>query len=176
MADLPHEAQEDLLLFASEIGVYVQRFPDWVAYRDDAEDISADDLASVEGAFAEIRDVIDTTDGVSGAVRDAFGDEVDQAFGEQAGEIEAKALFSSNREFMREVAEVELKARRNRRDLARKGGDFMDSVLNGPRGVPYHFAVRAEKPMRALADKFPTRLSWINAWYDAMFGKGDDQA
>lgn len=171
--NLPSGAVGDLKMFAAEILVYLNRFPDWVAYREDAEVVDAASVREMLAEFKAIRDVLNDTPEATEEVKQEYAAEVAEGMDEKAGEAEAKALVASTREFQRAISEHEAKRHKNNRALAGKGGEFIDEMVIGPMGVPHHVALRLEKPMRALAKKFPTVLGWIVVWYDATFGKDD---
>ncbi|MCA3447640.1 MAG: leucine-rich repeat domain-containing protein [Rhodobacter sp.] len=167
---LPDGAAGDLRTFAAEMLVYLNRFPDWVAYRDDAEVIDPDALREVGDALTAIRDTLNGTEEVTDAVKQEYAAEVAEALNAKSTGIEAKAIVSSTRELPRELAEHEARRRRTNRALAKKGGDYIDGMVVAPLGVPYHLALKLEKPLRELARRFPTRLGWLTHWYDATFG------
>jgi hypothetical protein len=169
---LPDGAASDLRNLAVEMLVFLNRFPDWVSYRDDAEVVDVYALRDVAGALTAIRDVLNNTPEVTDEVKDEYSAEVAEALGASGTDIEAKAITASTREMQREIAEHESWRRKSNRDLARKGGDFVDGLF-APLGVPYHLALRLEQPMRELARRFPTRLGWLAHWYDATFGPED---
>ncbi|MCA3442833.1 MAG: leucine-rich repeat domain-containing protein [Rhodobacter sp.] len=167
---LPDGAAGDLRTFAAEMLVYLNRFPDWVAYRDDAEVIDPDALREVGDALTEIRDTLNGTEEVTAEVKQEYAAEVAEALSARSTGIEAKAIVSSTRELPRELAEHEARRRRTNRALAKKGGDYIDGMVVAPLGVPYHLALKLEKPLRELARRFPTRFGWLTHWYDATFG------
>ena len=171
--NLPSGAVGDLRMFAAEMLVYLNRFPDWVAYREDAEVVDAASVREAIAEFKSIRDVLNDTPEVTAEVKQEYAAEVAEGTDEKAGETEAKALVASTREFQRAISEHEAKRHKNNRALAAKGGEFVDEKIVRLMGVPHHVALRLEKPMRALAKKFPTGLGWIVVWYDATFGKDD---
>jgi Leucine-rich repeat (LRR) protein len=171
-ATLPDGAAGDLRTFAAEMMVYLNRFPDWVAYRDDAEVIDPDGLRDVGDALTAIRDDLNATPEVTAEVKQEYAFEVAEALHANSTEIEAKAVFASTRELPRELAEHEARRRKQNRALAKKGGEFLDETIR-PLGVPYFLALKLEEPLRELARKWPTRFGWIEDWYDATFGQDD---
>jgi hypothetical protein len=174
-AALPDGAAQDMRTFATSVIVYVQRFPDWVAYVADTEPMEtmdAADLAELDTIARHMR----SDARVDAAVTHEYDSEVEQAAGPQATEVEGQAVMASTGEIGRAVAEAANKRRREqamRRDLAKSGGDFLEGAVRGPAGLPDHLALRFRQPLSRLAVKYPNRLGWITTWYDETYGPED---
>jgi hypothetical protein len=175
VARLPDGAGSDLKAFAAAITTYVNRFPDWVEYRDEADpdDVSPAAVRAAERDFGEVRDILQAEPRAEDAVKQEYAAEVADGTDAKAGEPEAKGLVASTGEIARALAEREVERRkqqkRNRED-ARLGGDFYDKTVRGPLGLPKHLLLKAEKPLRSLARRFPNRMGWLELWYDETFG------
>jgi hypothetical protein len=172
--NLPVGADSDLVAFAATIDLYVRRFPDWVAYRDDADpdDVSPQAVSAAADDFRTIDEVIQSTPEAEDAVRDEYRAELTAGTGENADPPAAKALTASTGEIARALAEhgsAEAERKRRNAELARKGGDMYDKTVLAPVGLALHVMRRIEAPMRSLAKQFPNRLGWIDGWYDATF-------
>lgn len=170
---LPDGVAGDLRGMISEMLIYVNRFPDWVAYRDDAVPYDPDALRQDESDFTAIRQAMDAVPQIDSQIGAEYAAIIIEATGVNAGEEGGKALVTSTNEAARALAEHEADRRRQNRAFARKGGDYIDGLL-GPLGVPYHLLVRIEGPMRRLSARY-ARLAWIGAWYDETFGPDDDK-
>ena len=175
LATLPIGADGDLKTLAGELLVYVNRFPDWVAYRDDAAPVTVADVIAAKPDFDAIRDILNATEQATAEVKDEYAAEVAEGTQRTATEIEAKALVASTRELGRETAESNSAEQRRNRALAKKGGEIYDKWILGPAGLPHHFAMRLEQPLRRLAKRFPMQFGWVGGWYDATFGPAEQR-
>ncbi|MGQ0565371.1 MAG: leucine-rich repeat domain-containing protein [Gemmobacter sp.] len=178
VATLPVGADSDLVAFAATIDLHVRRFPDWVAYRDDADpdDVSPRAALAAAADYRAIDHIFQTTPQVEDTVRAEYRAEVTAATGENADPPAAQALTASTGEIARALAEhgtAEAARKRRNRDLARKGGDLWDKTVLAPLGLGLHVMKRIEGPLRRLARRYPNRMGWIDAWYDATFPPDD---
>ncbi len=173
--DLPAALVSNLRSFASAIDRQVRRFPDWIAYLDDADpdDTSPEAVRSVRRDLQEVDDVLQTTPEAEAEVKREYAAEVAAGTGNSADAASSKAVIASTGEISREVADKATKdAERWRKseELAKAGGDLYTKTVLGPMGMPLHVMKRLEKPLRNLSKKFPNRMGWIDRWYDWTFG------
>ena len=173
-ANLPVGSANDLKAMVSEQQVYLNRFPDWLAYRDDAAPVTAADVLAARQDFAEIRDILSGTPEATDELKKEYASEVAGGTGEKATDIDAKALVASTREIGREIAERKMAEQRLNRRMAKDGGAFIDS-LRRPLGLPHHLAIKLERPLRRLANRGFSGFSWVNGWYDEKFGRPDER-
>ena len=174
VATLPVGADTDLAAFAATIELYVRRFPDWVAYRDDADpdDVSPDAVRAAAADFRAVDHVIQTTPEAEDAVKAEYRAEVIAATGENSDAPAAQAITASTGEIARALAEqgtADAERKRRNADLARKGGEYYDKKVLARFGLVLHVMQRIEAPLRRLSKRFPNRMGWIDAWYDATF-------
>ncbi len=180
MASLPSSAAEDLRGFAAAIALYAERFPDVIAYREEAQpdDVSPAAVRAAEAEFRAIDGVILATPEAQDDVKTGVHAIVEEGTAQDADETAARGLVASGGEWMRETAEAvarQKKAQQKRnRALADKGGEFWDDRVVKPLGLPFHLARKFEGPMRRLSARFPNRMGWAARWYDETFGSPDD--
>ncbi|QYK41640.1 MAG: leucine-rich repeat domain-containing protein [Paracoccaceae bacterium] len=171
---LPIGADTDFVAFAAAIDLYVRRFPDWVAYRDEADpdDLSPEAARAARADLREIEGILARTPEAAEDVKQEYRSEVEAAIGDRPDEAAAKAVIASTGEVARALAErgtEDIARKRRNADLARKGGDYVDRNFVAPLGLPLHVMKRMEAPLRRLSRRFPNRLGWIDRWYDATF-------
>lgn len=171
--NLPDAAASDLRMLAAEMLIFLNRFPDWVAYRDDAEDFGTLQHQGDANDFDAIQKVFDETPEVEREIVIEYGAEILEATDGASKEEGSKALVSSTREIGRSLAEYHGKQQKARHGLADAGDDFIKKTVLGPAGVPLALVRKMEKPMRSLADRYPASLGWLKHWYDNKFGPED---
>ena len=166
---------DDLRGFSAAIALYAERFPDVIAYRDDVspDDRSPENVRAGAAEFKAIDAILNQMPEAELVVKEEYRAEVAAGTADDADAEASRAIVASTGELMRETATKALQKRY--RDLARKGGDLVEDLTIRPLGVPYHFAMKLEKPMRALAKRFPNRMGWAARWYDDTFGPEGDR-
>jgi hypothetical protein len=175
MVRLPTGAAGDLRLFATQILVYLNRFPDWVAYRNDAEVVDAPESSDTDKDLQAIRDILNATLEATDDLKQEYAAEVKEGTGKNATEIEAKALVASTREIQRAIAEEVAARQKRNRNIAKVAGDKVNETVLAPFGMLPFIALKLEEPMRSLAAKGTPGMGWVPGWYDATFGKMEDR-
>lgn len=174
---LPADASA-LKALASAIDRQVRRFPDWIAYPDDAEpdDTSPAAVRASGPDFRAVEQVLETTPEAEAAVKAEYAAEVEAGTGRSADEPSAKAIVASTGEVARAIVEKAAKDRERwerNRELSKLGGDFNAKAVLGPLGLPLHVMKRLEAPLRNPSKRSPNRVGWLDRRYDLTFGPED---
>jgi|GEM_PF-2142700 len=175
LKNLPDGAGSDLKNFAAEVLIYINRFPDWVAYREDADDISPEAVRGQADSFNAVRRAIDTSPEASDAVKAEYAAEVALGTALNATAEEATGIVATTGEFTRALAQADKDRQKRNRDGAKHASDLWNKTVVAPLGMPKMVALRLEAPLRELSAAYPGRLGWIIDWYDVTFGKPEDR-
>ena len=177
--NLPTGGKTDLQGLAAAISTLVNRFPDWIEYREEAQQVEASLARIVEEAeaFDSLDQALADSAQVDRDVSEEFHAEVAATKGEAADEPAAKGLEASTGEMLRTLSEAALEAAKTGR-LARKLADEMAGVSDGEWAKAKFWAggwtidiLRRNRPyFRRLALRFPERMGWINPVLDYLFG------
>jgi hypothetical protein len=181
---LPDGAETDLRGFAAQISIFLNRFPDWVTYLEEAEgnDATAEAVKAELTAFDEFRAALAETGMVDSEVTEEFAAELAIAAGDDADATAAKGLTASTRELARELTEAAFEGLRTGQ-IARMDIESMNQIADGEfakfrlwtYGWPLVVLKRKQAPLRRLAKKFPARLGWLGPILDYLIGADEDR-
>jgi Leucine Rich Repeat (LRR) protein len=176
LESLPSGGAAELKGFAAAVGTFVNRFPDWVAYQEDAETAppTAHDVAQERQAFQDLEQVLAGTDGVAPDVAEEFADEVKAVSDDPDSEIEAKGLLATARDVTISLSEHALEQMRSgeaAKTFVQRAQETGDTELPklwywvGP-GIAAHMLGKMNPGLRRLARRFPSRMGWVDAVLD----------
>ncbi|MGY9050247.1 MAG: hypothetical protein ACKVKF_25285 [Rhodobacterales bacterium] len=181
---LPDGAETDLQGFAAQISIFLNRFPDWVTYLEEAEanDATADAVKAERAAFVDLNAALTETGMVENKVTEEFAAEIAVALGDDADTTAAKGLTASTRELVRELSEAAVEEVKTGR-IARKDVEDMNQIADGEfaklrfwtYGWPLVVLKRKQASLRRLANRFPARLGWLGPVLDYLIGADEDQ-
>jgi len=168
---LPTGAAALLAQFAMQIEVFVNRFPDWVKYKEEAASsrVEADDVTqeahAFEGLAQELRDSAETDEAVADdyEMQVVQGTRPDSALSVQTG------LVASTREITRVLTEAALDAGKHKLDrMDRVHDDEMAKWSWRLGGFAFVLLSRQSPHLRRLAERFPKQLGWLTRVLDWM--------
>ena len=179
VANLPTGAETELKGFAAAVATLVNRFPDWKRYQEEAEaaEPAAQKAAQERKSFAELDSVIEGSGNADAEVKAEYHDEVVAGTETGAGEAAAKGLVASTSEVARVLLEAGIAEVRSGK-VARGFGKQMEDmhgkefpkVLYYAGGFVLPMLSRMSKPLRRLAKRYPTRMGFVVAALDYLFG------
>jgi len=180
---LPDGAETDLRGFAAQISIFLNRFPDWVTYLEEAEtnDATVEAVKAERSAFDDLGAALSESGMVESEVTEEFAIEIAVAAGDDADATASKGLIASTREIVRELSEVAFEEVKNG-GIARKDIGDMNQIADGEfaklrfwsYGWPLVVLKRKQAALRRLANRFPARLGWLLPVLDYLIGADED--
>lgn len=179
LENLPTGADTDLKGFAAHISTFLNRFPDWLTYQEEAvtSHVTAEDIQDEQSAFDELAKALSSTPEVDDEVSVEYALELVSASDSAADNATAIGFMASNREVFREFSEKAIAEVKSGR-IVRENIDMMDEIT-GPEvakakfwmgGFVLVFLKRQQQPLRHLAMRFPSKLGWLNPVLDWVVG------
>ena len=168
---LPTGADAELKAFAAAISLFVDRFPDWQAYKADAPEDRPDVqmVAANQQAYAVIDAVVSSDSHVSPDFKAAYHQLVTIGSSPDASEVEARSMLTSTRELARTLSEnilTDVKSGRLVKEQVRQmstvgqsewpkikyyyGGGFLLDIVG-----------RSSPSLRKLAASQPRSFGWV---------------
>jgi hypothetical protein len=181
---LPEGAGTDLRGFAAQISIFLNRFPDWVTYLEEAEanDATAEAVKAERAVFDELGAALAETGMVDSEVTEEFAAEIAIALGDDADTTAAKGLVASTREIVRELSEAAVEEVKSGR-IVRKDLEAMDKIADVEvtkgrfwlYGWVQVLLKRKQAWLRRLAHRFPAQLGWFGPVLDYLVGADEDR-
>jgi hypothetical protein len=181
---LPDGAETDLRGFAAQISIFLNRFPDWVKYLEEAEanDATAEAVKAERAAFDDLAAALAETGMVESEVTEELAIEIAVATGDYGDATAAKGLAASTRELVRELSEAAVGEFKTGR-IVRKDVEDMNQIADGEfaklklwtYGWPLVVLKRKQASLRRLANRFPARLGWLGPVLDYLIGADEDR-
>ena len=176
LENLPTGGASELAGLAAAVDTFVNRFPDWISYQEDAEATppTAKDVTDIRPAFEGLGDALKASRNVDAEVSEEFCDEVFAVKDDPESEIEAKGLLASTRNVavtLSETALADVKSGRSTKSFVQKAQKTGETELPkiiyyaGP-GFAADMLGRMNPSLRNLAQKFPKRMGWVNSVLD----------
>ncbi|NBD30304.1 MAG: hypothetical protein GVY31_09745, partial [Alphaproteobacteria bacterium] len=180
---LPDGAETDLRGFAAQISIFLNRFPDWLTYLEEAEtnDATTEAVRAERAAFDDLGAALAGVGMVESEVTEEFAEEIAVATGDDADTTAAKGLTASTREVARALSEAAVKPVKTG-EITRRDIDGMDRIADGEfaklrfwtYGWPLVILKRKQASLRRLAKRFPARLGWLGPVLDYLFGPDEE--
>jgi Leucine-rich repeat (LRR) protein len=181
LENLPTGAVSELQSFAAAIGTFVNRFPDWIAYQEDAKnslsvvDIMRDEKEALDALAAALAENPQVDD----AVTAEFSTEINDATSPSSDEVTAHGTLASTRETILKISEnalIELKNGNITRDhaaaMAKTGSSEIAKVKYWTYGWSIHLLYVAAPSLRKLSGRLPWELRWVERVLDKI--RADD--
>lgn len=177
---LPAGAEPLLRQFAAQVQTYLNRFPDWTAYQQDAAG-SEDNTASAAESFEALDEDLQASPDTDRDVAEIYDMQVRAALDPQSAEGTRKGLVASTGEVTRALAEKALDEVRSGQAVRGYVGS-MDKVHDAEAakvgwyagGFSVVFIQRRKAHFRRLADAYPSRMGWLHGVLDYLFGAERD--
>ena len=172
--ELPVGAAPLLAQFASELDTYLNRFPDVVAYRADAEDTESD-VAAQSDAFVSLGDDLRDNENVDQDVSTSYDIQVEGSLADGSAEGTRRGLVASTREVVRAVGEQALdEVKVAGENGVRNMDDLHDKELAKLAWYAGGWAVvlmrRRQANLRRLAKAYPRSMGWLDRVLDRVVG------
>ncbi|WP_164736671.1 response regulator [Pararhodobacter zhoushanensis] len=177
---LPVGAEPLLRQFAAQLQTYLNRFPDWTAYQEDAAG-GEDNTASAAESFEALDEDLQASPDTDRDVAEIYDMQVRAALDPQSAEGTRKGLVASTGEVTRALAEKALDEVRSGQAVRGYVGS-MDKVHDAEAakvgwyagGFAVVFIQRRKAHFRRLADTYPSRMGWLHGVLDYLFGAERD--
>lgn len=172
---LPTGAAALLSAFGVQIETFLNRFPDWVTYQEEAMGfaVSVAQVAEERVAFEEIEAELRESEETDRDVVEDYSLQVNQGANPESSEAAAKGLVASTRETVRALSEAAVDGIRSGR-FVREEVDALDKVHDTELakvkwyagGFAFVILRRRSVPLRRLASRFPGQLGWLHRVLD----------
>jgi len=167
LATLPTGAEPELKAFAAAIATFVERFPDWQEYCDDADTYAAM-TEKDRTAFAQVDQALAATPQADQEFKDEFHSIVVIGSDQEATEIDRKGLESSTRELARALGVKALNGIKSGEFV--KGQTIEMAQIGQVEWAKWKWRLggfsldaldRASPSLRALAKQRPKSFGWL---------------
>ncbi len=167
---LPTGADAELRAFAAAISLFVDRFPDWQAYKADAPEDRPDVqmVAANQQAYVAIDAVVSSESHVSPDFKGAYHQLVVIGSSPDATEVEARGLMTSTRELARTMSEIILTdvksgrlAKEQARQMSTVGQSEWPKIKYYGGGFVLDIVGRSSPSLRKLAASQPRSFGWV---------------
>jgi len=182
LTELPIGADADLSGFAAEISTWLNRFPDWLTYQEEARGSAVTRGAMLEEqkALRALVDAMDAEGQVDPSFSAEFHAEIDGALSETGDDGLAHGAIASAREASRVLSEKALEGVKSGA-VVREDVRAMEAVADGEvakakfwsYGWTLVLLKRTQAPLRRLAARFPSMLGWLPPVLDYLVGAPD---
>ena len=156
--------------FAVHIETYVNRFPDWVAYKEETADkkVAVARVAEDRPAFEEIETGLRDSAETDREVAEDYAVQVAHGAHEESDPAVVRGLVASTRETMRALSEAGIEGIRSGKIARDEIGELdkvHDTELAKVKWYAGGFAIvflrRRSAPLRRLARRYPSQLGWL---------------
>ncbi|WP_136442966.1 leucine-rich repeat domain-containing protein [Pacificoceanicola onchidii] len=172
---LPTGASALLGQFGVQIETFLNRFPDWVTYKEEAQgtQLTVSDVVSERAVFEQIEDGLRESAETDREVVEDYAVQVQYGAIEGADPVVAKGLVASTRETVRVLSEEAIKGVQSG-ELVRGELDAIDTVhkteLAKVKWYAGGWAIvllrRRSAPLRQLSRRFPAQMGWVDRILD----------
>jgi len=165
------EDAEDLTEFAAALALFLNRFPDWNAYKFDVE-TSFPDAEIIEGFLPFVHDIADELKDrpeVDRSIPENLEKQIEASEDDLDDALIAAGVFASIGNVLNAVAEKALEAVRWAKletlDIAKKAWDSSKKALavglSGSAAAALDIVITKGATLRILAEKYPDIFGWL---------------